>query len=203
MFLERRSKRQKSAFKDEATVHAKTKVDWMLNHLNCNLDYFCCSVAKMCPISSNPIDCSTPGSTVLTISQSFLKLMSLEFAFAQIHVPQIHVTWNISEEISPLMQYLFDFLSFLYEKPISEPMHSLVSMDLHQFLHNLCWNGAPCSFSMGRSLGDFESLWCLKNTDITVIQVTNEIHIYNNIYIYKICNCIYSPFCTTESNPHF
>ena len=126
MFLERRSRRQKSAFNDEATVHAKAKADLMLNHLNCNLDCFHCSVAKICPISSNPMDCSTPGFTSFTISQSFLKLTSLEFEFSQIHVPQIHVTWTISGEISPLMPSLFDFLRFIYKKPISELMHSLL-----------------------------------------------------------------------------
>lgn len=31
-------------------------------------------------------------------------------------VPQIHLTWNTSGEISSLMPSLFDFLSFIYKK---------------------------------------------------------------------------------------
>ena len=73
-----------------------------------------------------PWTAACQASLSFTISQSFLKLMSLEFEFAQIHVPQIHVTWNISGEISPLIPSLFFFLSFICEKPISEPMHFLL-----------------------------------------------------------------------------
>ena len=38
----------------------------------------CCSVAKSSPILCNPMDCSTPGFLSFTISQSLLKLMSIE-----------------------------------------------------------------------------------------------------------------------------
>ena len=39
----------------------------------------CChSVAQSCPILCNPVNCSIPAFTVLTISQSMLKLMSTE-----------------------------------------------------------------------------------------------------------------------------
>jgi len=38
----------------------------------------CCSVTKSCPALCNPMDCSTPGSSVLTISWSLLRLMSNE-----------------------------------------------------------------------------------------------------------------------------
>ena len=55
-----------------------------------NLCYLCCSVAQSCPTLCDPMDCSMPGfpsftisqscyqgSLSLTISQSFLKLMSV------------------------------------------------------------------------------------------------------------------------------
>ena len=38
----------------------------------------CCSVAQSCPSLSNPMDGSTPGFPVLHISQSSLKLISIE-----------------------------------------------------------------------------------------------------------------------------
>ena len=39
----------------------------------------CCSVAKSCPTLCNPMDCSTPGSSVLSsLSWSWLRLMSTE-----------------------------------------------------------------------------------------------------------------------------
>ena len=42
------------------------------------LSYCCCSVANLCPTLCNPRDSSTPGFPVLHISQSLLKLMSIE-----------------------------------------------------------------------------------------------------------------------------
>ena len=38
----------------------------------------CCSVTKSCPALCNPMDCSTPGTLSFTVSQSLLKLMSIE-----------------------------------------------------------------------------------------------------------------------------
>jgi len=38
----------------------------------------CCSVAKLCLTLCDPMDYSTPGSLYFTISQSLLKLMSIE-----------------------------------------------------------------------------------------------------------------------------
>ena len=35
----------------------------------------CCAVARSCPTLWDPVDCSTPGSPVLHISQSFLKFI--------------------------------------------------------------------------------------------------------------------------------
>ena len=43
--------------------------------------WFCCyrcSVAQLCPVLCDPMDCSTPGSLSFTISQSLLKFMSIE-----------------------------------------------------------------------------------------------------------------------------
>ena len=38
----------------------------------------CCSVAKLCPILCDPMDCSTPGYTVLQYLPKVLQLMSIE-----------------------------------------------------------------------------------------------------------------------------
>ena len=46
----------------------------------------CCSVAKSCPILCNPMDSSTPGFPVLHISQSLLKLMSVELMMPSNHL---------------------------------------------------------------------------------------------------------------------
>ena len=46
----------------------------------------CCSVAKSCPILCNPMDSSTPGFPVLHISQSLLKLMSIELMMPSNHL---------------------------------------------------------------------------------------------------------------------
>ena len=47
---------------------------------------FCCSVAKSCPILCNPMDCSIQASLSFTISQSFLKLMSIESVMPSNHL---------------------------------------------------------------------------------------------------------------------
>ena len=39
---------------------------------------FCCSVAKLCPTLFKPIDCSTPGSSVLHCLWSLFKFRSIE-----------------------------------------------------------------------------------------------------------------------------
>ena len=38
----------------------------------------CCSVAQLCPVLCDPMDCSTPGSLSFTVSQNLLKFMSIE-----------------------------------------------------------------------------------------------------------------------------
>ena len=43
-----------------------------------SLTLACCSVAKSCPTLCDPMDCSMPASLSFTVSQSLLKLMSIE-----------------------------------------------------------------------------------------------------------------------------
>ena len=46
----------------------------------------CCSITQLCPTLCNPMDCSTPGSLSFTISQSLLKLMSIESVMLSNHL---------------------------------------------------------------------------------------------------------------------
>ena len=46
----------------------------------------CCSVAKSCPTLCDPIDCSTPGSSVLHCLPGLLKLMSIESVMLSNHL---------------------------------------------------------------------------------------------------------------------
>ena len=46
----------------------------------------CCSVAQLCPVLCDPMDCSTPGSLSITNSQSLLKLMSIELVMPSNHL---------------------------------------------------------------------------------------------------------------------
>ena len=45
----------------------------------------CCLVAKLCLTLCNPMDCSTPGSSVLTDSQSWLKFMPIGLVMVSSH----------------------------------------------------------------------------------------------------------------------
>ena len=47
---------------------------------------WCCSVAKLCPTLCNPMNCSTPGFPVFTISWSLLKL-----TFTELVIPSNHL----------------------------------------------------------------------------------------------------------------
>ena len=47
---------------------------------------FCCSVTQLCLTLCDPMDCSTPGFPVLTISRSLLKLMSIESVMPSNHL---------------------------------------------------------------------------------------------------------------------
>ena len=49
-----------------------------LSHLGSPDQSVCCSVVQFCLTLCNPMDCSRPGSVSFTISQSLLKLMSIE-----------------------------------------------------------------------------------------------------------------------------
>jgi len=46
----------------------------------------CCSITQLCPTLCNPMDCSTPGSLSFTISQSLLKLMSIQSVMLSNHL---------------------------------------------------------------------------------------------------------------------
>ena len=48
------------------------------------------SVAQSCPTLCDPMNCSTPGSPVLTISQSLLKLMFMELVMPSNHLILCH-----------------------------------------------------------------------------------------------------------------
>ena len=45
----------------------------------------CCSFTKLCPTLCDPMDCSSPDSLSFTISQSLLKLMSIELGMPSNH----------------------------------------------------------------------------------------------------------------------
>ena len=46
----------------------------------------CCSVAKWCPTLCDPVDCSTPGFSVLHYLLEFIKLMSIESVMTSNHL---------------------------------------------------------------------------------------------------------------------
>ena len=50
----------------------------------------CCSVAQSCLTLCDPMKCSTPGSLFFTISQSLLKLMSIESVMPSNHLTLCH-----------------------------------------------------------------------------------------------------------------
>ena len=47
---------------------------------------YCCSVTQSCPTLLDPMDCSMPGFLSFTISQSLLKLMSIESMMPSNHL---------------------------------------------------------------------------------------------------------------------
>ena len=51
-----------------------------------HLCHCCCSVAKLCPTLCDPMDCSSQASLSFTISQSLLKLMSIELVMPSNHL---------------------------------------------------------------------------------------------------------------------
>ena len=46
----------------------------------------CCSVTELCPTLCNPLDCNTQACLSFTISQNFLKLMSIELVMPSNHL---------------------------------------------------------------------------------------------------------------------
>ena len=46
----------------------------------------CCSVTELCPTLCSPVDCSTQACLSFTISQNFLKLMSIELVMPSSHL---------------------------------------------------------------------------------------------------------------------
>ena len=50
---------------------------WWLSFIDSTCLPFCCSVAKLCPILCDPMDCSIPGSSVFMPSWSLFKFMSI------------------------------------------------------------------------------------------------------------------------------
>ena len=50
----------------------------------------CCSVAKWCPTLCDPVDCSTPGFSVLHYLLEFIKLMSIESVMTSNHLILCH-----------------------------------------------------------------------------------------------------------------
>ena len=49
-------------------------------------DCSCCSVAESCPTLCDPVDCSTPGSSVLHCLLEFAKIMSIELVILSYHL---------------------------------------------------------------------------------------------------------------------
>ena len=58
------------------------------------LNFSCCSIAQSCPTVCDPMDCSTPGSLSFIISQSLLKLMSVESVMPSNHLILYHPTFS-------------------------------------------------------------------------------------------------------------
>ena len=59
-----------------AGTTTSTSVDFFIPYFSQN-SFCCCSVTKSCPTLCDLTDCSTPGSLSFSISQSLLKLMSI------------------------------------------------------------------------------------------------------------------------------
>ena len=80
----------------------------------------CCSVTKSCPTFCDPIGCSTPGSTVLTISQSLLIFTSTELVTLSIQssavlefVLELQLQHQYYQEYSGLISFRTDWFDLL------------------------------------------------------------------------------------------
>ena len=59
------------------------EVNFMITRLSMTC---CCSFTKLCPILGNPMDCSTPGSSVLHYLPEFIKFMSIDSVMLSNHL---------------------------------------------------------------------------------------------------------------------
>ena len=128
-------------------------VTWVWHSATAKLEVIClsccCSVAKPCLTLGSPMDCSLPGFPVihylpharlpchsLSISQSFLRLMSIEST-----MPSNQLIIEIGEKQAQ------KFYSFLLEEL---PQFRVVEIKLNSWVRNevvfycwLCWNNSP------------------------------------------------------------
>ena len=110
------------------SVHMRAHTN---THTHTRNNICCCSVTQLCPTLCNPMDCSTQVSLSFTISQSLLKLISIELMMPSNHLnlcqplfflpsifPSIRVFsnelalhnrwskyWNFSFSLSPSNEY--------------------------------------------------------------------------------------------------
>ena len=68
--------RKPRVISSRAGTTTSTSVGFFIPYFSQN-SFCCCSVTKSCPTLCDPTDCSTPGSLSFSISQSLLKLMSI------------------------------------------------------------------------------------------------------------------------------
>ena len=53
---------------------------------SCFYYWCCCSAAQLCPTLGDPVDCSMPGFPIFIVSQSLLKLVSIESVMPSNHL---------------------------------------------------------------------------------------------------------------------
>ena len=97
----------------------------------------CCSVTKSHPTLCNPMDCSTPDFPVLTISQSLLKLMSIESVMRPLLLlPSIYPSIRVfSSELALLIRWP-NYWRFSFNiSPDSSEYSRLISFRMDWFDH--------------------------------------------------------------------
>ena len=114
----------------------------------------CCSVAKMSLTLCNTLDCSTPSSSVLHISQSLLKFMSIELMMLSIcrnpcnitldqktHYPAEEVwDWAHADGIHWSLSYMLSHFSCvqLFVTPWTAVCHASLSFTSPRVCSNSC-----------------------------------------------------------------
>ena len=103
---------------------------------------YCCSVAKSCLTHCNPMDCSTPGSSVLHCFHSLLKFMSTELVIQSSHLILCHPLLLLPS-IFPSLRVFFNELalhirwpkywSFSYSISPSNEYSGLISFRIDWF----------------------------------------------------------------------